>query len=100
VYHGCTLSAWLGAASQIHIIFIKPIFPGTQLALLLFSKVVKSEEMEFAIFFSTENSVLRAVARVSSGTLNKEAAAFNVPGFWLLRAERYVAFSVPKLISK
>jgi hypothetical protein len=32
--------------------------------------------MDFAIFLSTENLVLRAVARVSSGILNKEAPAF------------------------
>ncbi len=44
--------------------------------MLLFSKVVKSEEMDSAIFLSTENSVLRAVARGRLGTLNKEAAAF------------------------
>jgi len=32
--------------------------------------------MDSAIFLSTENSVLRAVARGKLGTLNKEAAAF------------------------
>ncbi len=64
----------LGAASRIHIIWTT--WPGTQLALLLFAKVVKSGEMDSAISLSTEISVLRAVARVSSGTLNKEAPAF------------------------
>jgi hypothetical protein len=64
----------LGPASRIHIIWTT--WPGTQLALLLNAKEVKSGEMESAICLITEKSVLRAVARVSSGTANKEAAAF------------------------
>ncbi len=74
MHHECTLSAWVQQAEFTS--FFKTTWPGTQWALLLFCKVVKSGEMDSAIFLSTEISVLRAVARVSSGTLNKEAPAF------------------------
>jgi hypothetical protein len=52
--------------------------------------------MDFAIFLSTENSVLRAVARVSSGTLNKEAPAFcrSHPHNLLIRSRRYGIYEI------
>jgi hypothetical protein len=54
--------------------------------------------MDFAIFLSTENLVLRAVARVSSGTLKKEAPAFcrSYPHNLLIRLKIWnVCVSMP-----